>query len=410
MRIIHDKKIHIFVNLVVHVSSFFAVTPPFRHLPLHKMESKGSESDFVLNEMYGDERGYSIKTSTTKEPSKEGFTKVAVILIGIIQLIMVFLLVIILGLIGMLLNSGNSTCSCTVDTDSNTMSSVGVVSNDTCSFDVAQKVIELFNSRGYNCSVQQNEIALILQNISQSISYIQRFADEQTIYFQNSTNKVNEIKQSSENITQKLLDIVSTLSVLKATGTSTADVVDNLLLLVQDLFMEVQNTSIIFTSVQPVSCQHIKALLPNSSSGYYDINGQSIYCHMGELCGNDGAWTRLAYLDMADSSMHCPSGFRLYDTNGIRACGRPVSSGGSCSSSATYSSNGISYSQICGRAIGYGYSSPDAADNRTGYVNDINSYYADGLSITRGSPRQHVWTLMAGVYDSQYDDGNCPCN
>ena len=48
--------------------------------------------------------------------------------------------------------------------------------------------------------------------------------------------------------------------------------------------------------------------------------------------------------------------------------------------------------------------------------NDINSYYVDGVSITRGSPCQHVWTLMAGLSssgthpwtgDSRY---NCPCS
>ena len=32
--------------------------------------------------------------------------------------------------------------------------------------------------------------------------------------------------------------------------------------------------------------------------------------------------------------------------------------------------------------------------------NNINSYYVDGVSITRGSPRQHVWTLMAGLDSS----------
>ena len=35
--------------------------------------------------------------------------------------------------------------------------------------------------------------------------------------------------------------------------------------------------------------------------------------------------------------------------------------------------------------------------------NDINSYYVDGVSITRGSPRQHVWTLMAGVHEASQE-------
>uniref|UniRef100_A0A1X7TQV1 Uncharacterized protein n=1 Tax=Amphimedon queenslandica TaxID=400682 RepID=A0A1X7TQV1_AMPQE len=46
----------------------------------------------------------------------------------------------------------------------------------------------------------------------------------------------------------------------------------------------------------------------------------------------------------------------------------------------------------------------------------MNSYYADGVSITRGPPRQHVWTLMAGLLESSnftlFNDGRylCPCS
>uniref|UniRef100_A0A1X7T0C0 Uncharacterized protein n=1 Tax=Amphimedon queenslandica TaxID=400682 RepID=A0A1X7T0C0_AMPQE len=48
--------------------------------------------------------------------------------------------------------------------------------------------------------------------------------------------------------------------------------------------------------------------------------------------------------------------------------------------------------------------------------NNINSYYVDGVSITHGSPRQHVWTLMVGLNEASYyihsNDGrhNCPCS
>ena len=41
-------------------------------------------------------------------------------------------------------------------------------------------------------------------------------------------------------------------------------------------------------------------------------------------------------------------------------------------------SNGISYSEVCGRVIGYQYASPDAADtrNRNSSVhNNINTFY-----------------------------------
>ena len=48
--------------------------------------------------------------------------------------------------------------------------------------------------------------------------------------------------------------------------------------------------------------------------------------------------------------------------------------------SVTFPSNGISYSQVCGRVVGYQYYSTDAADSTIGTNehNNINSYYVDG--------------------------------
>ena len=129
---------------------------------------------------------------------------------------------------------------------------------------------------------------------------------------------------------------------------------------------------------------------------------------MEELCGLGGGWTRLAYLDMTDATQNCPSGFRLYQSGGVRACGRTNSSSGSCVS-VQFPSNGISYSQICGRVTGYQYHSPDAFHFLG--ISDINSYYVDGVSITRGSPRQHVWTLANSITDAHNNNpySLCPC-
>ena len=78
------------------------------------------------------------------------------------------------------------------------------------------------------------------------------------------------------------------------------------------------------------------------------------------LCGSRG-WTRVAYLDMSDPSQQCPTDFsyRLYDESGVRACGRQTSSVGGCNS-VTFSTYDISYSQVCGRVLGYQYGSTDA--------------------------------------------------
>ena len=207
--------------------------------------------------------------------------------------------------------------------------------------------------------------------------------------------------------------------------TVTASLAQSLHGIADALLANSQHSSCSYQPVPATTCEEIKKNWPSSASGYYTIKGQRVYCNMEELCGSGGGWTRLAYLDMTESTENCPSGFKLYQSGGVRACGRPTSSGGSCVS-VQFPSNGINYSQVCGRVVGYQYKSTDAVYpgdyTGEGYGsvitqshNDINSYYVDGVSITRGSPRQHVWTLMAGVSsagngNARAKTANCPCS
>ena len=209
------------------------------------------------------------------------------------------------------------------------------------------------------------------------------------------------IKETMENCTS----IVHALANMKEAITDTAGVVDDILL---ELLM-LKNSSSLFNSITPVSCKKIKIIQPSSPSGYYHVNSRNIYCNMDVLCGSGGGWTRLAYLDMQDATQNCPSGFKLHQSGSIRACGRPGSSA-SCAS-VQFPSNGISYSQVCGRIVGYQYGSTGAVtgSSHASHYN-IDSYYVDGVSITRGSPRKHVWTLMAGYSDTLISNSNCPCS
>ncbi len=133
---------------------------------------------------------------------------------------------------------------------------------------------------------------------------------------------------------------------------------------------------------------------------------------METLCGADGGWTRLAHLDMTDTTESCPNGWRLFEVDGVRACGRANSGIGSCSS-VQYPSNGVRYTEICGRARGYQFGTTNAIDSTIGKGhNDINSHYVDGLSLTRGNPRKHMWTYIAGLKEdnSHYLGAfTCPC-
>ena len=247
------------------------------------------------------------------------------------------------------------------------------------------------------------------QSSDAKLDMIQGDADNRMMYLLNLTDSVYQILQTTTDTAYKLTDIVNSISTLQGTSTSTSSITDDILLAVQEL-LELQNASSIFNSIQPVSCKDIKAVLPSSPSGYYHVNSRTIYCNMDTLCNATGGWTRLAYLDMTDATQNCPSVFTQYQESGYRVCRRPSNSA-SCFSTS-FPSNGINYNQICGKVTAYQYRAPDAVRSGNSH-NNLNSWYVDGVSITRGSPREHVWTLIAGLFESTSPSwggvANCPC-
>ena len=157
----------------------------------------------------------------------------------------------------------------------------------------------------------------------------------------------------------------------------------------------------------PRSCEEVKSRCPDCPSDYYIIAdnrsiAHHVYCYMEELCNSTGGWMRVAYLNMTDSNEKCPDGFRPYNENSVRACGRPFSSEGSCVG-ITFPSGNIEYSQVCGKVIGYQFGSPDGPVG-----SDINGAYIDGISLTHGSPRNHIWSFIVGVYEN-FNPSYCPC-
>ena len=114
-------------------------------------------------------------------------------------------------------------------------------------------------------------------------------------------------------------------------------------------------------------------------------------------------WRRVAYIDTTQGPGQCPSGLveHVNSTTNQRVCGKSTNRG--CSS-VTYPAGG-SYTNICGRVRGYQDDSPNAFNAGLGH--SINGLYVDGISITRGSPRQHVWTYTSYWHEmhneSQYD-------
>ena len=111
---------------------------------------------------------------------------------------------------------------------------------------------------------------------------------------------------------------------------------------------------------------------------------------------------RIAYLNMSDPSEQCPDGWREVQSP-IRTCRRKPNTG---INSAIFTSYGIPYSRVCGRIIAYQFGTPEGF---LGYINQnqrtLDDAYADGISITFGDPRNHIWTFAEAREGQDY----CPC-
>ena len=259
-------------------------------------------------------------------------------------------------------------------------------------------------SSNYDTSVAQNLLQILSPNLSDVILLALNDTAEKS-FQQTNGMTIQKVLETVNSSIGQLTNITRTLSNLIENTNSTGGKINDVLLVMQEL-LDLQNSSSLFKSIRQVSCKDIKAALPNSPSGYYHVNSRNIYCQMDELCGSERGWTRLAYLDMFDAQQKCPSGFRTYQTGGVRACGR-LGGGADCTASIFYPSNGIYYSQVCGRVIGYQYSNPDANHPN---VNNVNLTYIDGVNLTQGSSRQHIWTFMAGPTQAAQNTYNCPCS
>ena len=170
--------------------------------------------------------------------------------------------------------------------------------------------------------------------------------------------------------------------------------------------------SILSLHVSASSCEEVRILIPSGASGYYTIttaNGtnQEVYCLFDTVCGSDGPWTRLAYLNMSDPTQQCPSELVIREEGAVRACGRTIPLLPGCNS--VMFSPPVSYSEICGRVYGYQYGTPNGWITGSPSVDVI---YVEGVSLTQGPPpRQHVWSFAAEVFDERDDTPDtCDCS
>ena len=128
------------------------------------------------------------------------------------------------------------------------------------------------------------------------------------------------------------------------------------------------------------------------------------------VCGGTGGWRRVVYLDMTDPSTTCPSGWNMTGYS-KRTCGR-ASDGSNTCDSVTFPVSGGEYSRVCGRIKAYQWGSPDTFYSyHRRRVTTIDGAYVDGISLTHSSPRQHIWTFVAGLSEGNPTWSHvCPCD
>ena len=180
------------------------------------------------------------------------------------------------------------------------------------------------------------------------------------------------------------------------------------------LTSDILNTDNTCPQVLPTaaSCKEIYDCNPDSPSGYYWRDSsppEQMYCAMNlTRCGNTtGGWTRVAHIDMTSPEGTCPS--PLETITSPRSCSR---SGGAGCSSVSYTTFGVPFTQVCGRAIGYQRHSADAFGGFGGLSMTIDDPYVDGLSITYdNAPRRYLWTYAVSHAESDNAGAyNCPCS
>ena len=135
---------------------------------------------------------------------------------------------------------------------SNTVNCTYLASNnDAVEAAAHNKTIDMLERQQSQLGIVQNQIGQILnatQDTAWKVNEIRNLANEQAAIAANNTNSIGQVLQSATSTAQKLVNIVNTLSNLKNASTSTAGVVDDILLVVDEL-LELQNDNAIYSAL-----------------------------------------------------------------------------------------------------------------------------------------------------------------
>ena len=145
-----------------------------------------------------------------------------------------------------------------------------------------------------------------------------------------------------------------------------------------------------------------------SVAAFFSVRGGLSLLQVPE-CGI-GQWIEVTNFDMANSSNTCPTPWTEVSLPS-RSC-----SSSNCTSSVKFTVSSPSFTRVCGRVTGYATGSVDAfshyaLSNTSAGDGSLDGIYLDGVSITHGFPRSHIWSFGAGHGVGGYGGSSrCPCD
>ena len=117
---------------------------------------------------------------------------------------------------------------------------------------------------------------------------------------------------------------------------------------------------------------------------------------------------RIGYFDTRQPLAECPDPLIRLVVDGKSYC---IHHASGCDS-VFFNVLGMNYSEICGRIVAKQYGNMNAFGDASTTAT-VDNAYAEGILITRGSPRQHVWTYavadVANPSPGYTDDDTCVC-
>ena len=229
-----------------------------------------------------------------------------------------------------------------------------------------------------------------------------------------SSEKKTPYKISLKNVDYKSPYMIACLIVAAVSIAAGMTIVITAFILIANLRSELLSTKRLADNLAQnrSTCNSTTRLSVQIVAGFYELRNSNdsfalLHCSPAIENKHDGL-RKVADLNVNvnGTGTRCPPGFKL--VHNPFSC-RTIMNGSGCTS-VNYSVPGLSYSYVTGKIIARRFGNPDAFAPFTSQHNRgdaLDSDYVDGVSLTYGNPRNHIWTFAAGIVANNISCGRC---